>query len=105
MLDLYFLDRSATALPASPDGLHYAVSIDLDFHRALRLLWKECERAGVRLGYFEDSLLSVAQIESVLAIFNAHDGQPGSDHPAFAVVQTVLATAKAKGSALAAYCD
>ncbi|MGH8082327.1 MAG: hypothetical protein ACREP7_17255 [Lysobacter sp.] len=105
MLELFFVDRAATAPPETPDGLQHAGSLGYDDHRALSLIWSECEQAGLRLSYFEDSLLSVGQIERMLAIFDARIGQPGSDHPAFAQVRALLTRAVDSGCGLVTYCD
>jgi hypothetical protein len=105
MLELYFADRSVTALPENLHGLQHAGSIDFDSHRALYRTWYECELAGLRLSYFEDTLLSVEHIERMLAIFDARAGQPGSDHRAFAVVRSMLVAAADKGDGLVAFCD
>lgn len=69
MLDLYFVESTCSHLPKDPRGLEHAGSVDLDAHRAIAALLDRCAQKGVNLEYFDDSLLSVEEVMTMLEVF------------------------------------
>jgi len=108
MLDLYFVESTCSHLPKDPRGLEHAGSVDLDAHRAIGALLDRCAQKGVNLEYFDDSLLSVEQVVTMLEVFTANAPEAGAQHAqiaAFKSIHVILTQAKAQGMGLAAFCD
>jgi len=108
MLDLYFVESTCSHLPKDPRGLQHAGSVDRDAHRAIGALLDRCAQKGVNLEYFDDSLLSVEQVVTMLEVFTANAPEAGAQYAqiaAFKSMHAILTQAKAQGMGLAAFCD
>ena len=67
-----------------------------------------CAQKGVNLEYFDDSLLSVEQVVTMLEVFTANAPEAGAQYAqiaAFKSMHAILTQAKAQGMGLAAFCD
>jgi hypothetical protein len=108
MLDIYFIDHSRTHMPKDPRGLERAGAIDFDAHGSLAALFDACSQAGLNMRYFDDSLLSPAQVVRMLEMFIAKAGTLASHRgqaAAFKAMHDMLSRAADRGMGLAAFCD
>ncbi|MCZ7449345.1 hypothetical protein O8B93_17290 [Agrobacterium rhizogenes] len=108
MLDIYYADRSISAIPFSPDTLEFAGSIDLDAHRSLAALFDKGRAAGADLGYFEDSMLKPEQVKILLETFTANLRELGGNPQvlaAFNMMCGLLEGAVERGGGLVAFSD
>lgn len=108
MLDIYYVDPSITVMPEDPGKLELAGSIDVDAHRSLSLFLDKSREAKIRLSYFEDSLLTPAQVAILLEILgaNAHElERNGQAFAAFDVMRDILERAVHRGAGLVAFSD
>jgi hypothetical protein len=108
MLDIYYVAPSITVMPDDPGQLEFAGSMDIDVHRLLALLVDMSGRTDIRFKYFEDSLLTPAQVASLLEIVMAGAGEGeghGQAFAALAVMRGILERAVREGLGLVAFGD
>lgn len=108
MLDIYYADPSITIMPESPGDLQLAGSIDFGAHRSLALLLDKNRQTKMRLDYFGDSMLTPAQVATLLelVIDNPDDLRSnGQASAALEVIRGILESAVNKGMGLVAFSD
>lgn len=108
MLDIYYTDPSTTDMPEDPGSLELAGSIELDAHRSLAVLFDKGTKAGASFKYFEDSLLTPAQVATLLKIFTSNVGELGGNRQALAAfdaMRGIFEGAVSKGAGLVAFGD
>ncbi|MBT2116626.1 hypothetical protein KK141_06595 [Dyella sp. LX-66] len=108
MLDIYYADASITVMPEDPGELEFAGSIDVEAHRSVALLIDRSGQADIRFRYFEDSLLTAAQVVSLLEIVVANADEREGDGQASAALATmrgILERAVSEGLGLVAFGD
>jgi hypothetical protein len=109
MLDIYALEAGDSAPGSnSPDENKWLGSIGLDEHKRLLLLFKKCESAGIRLSYFEDSVLSLEEVRIMNEVFDKGfdeiEGDPRAVN-AYEKFKKILSAALYRNSGMASFCD
>lgn len=108
MLDMYYAAPSITVMPEDPGELEFSGSIDVDAHRSVALLIDRSGQTEIRFKYFEDSLLTPAQVASLLEIVKANADEResgGQASTALALMRGILERAVSEGLGLVAFGD
>lgn len=108
MLDIYYVAASVTVMPEDPGKLEFAGSIDVDAHRALASFLDQSRETKIRLTYSEDTLLTPAQVATLLEIFMANTRdleRNGQASAALELMRGILEEAVNRGMGLVAFSD
>jgi hypothetical protein len=108
MLDIYYIESCLSEIPDTPDESKHLGSIELNQHKLLEPLFKKCEQKNINFPYFEDSLLTLKEVEEMWRIFNENSqlmetSQIGKE--AYKQLKEILLFAIHKRVGLVSYCD
>lgn len=108
MTDIYLIEDKIKNIPNEPNENNYLGSIDLNQYKSLKPLWEKCKHRNIYFNFFEDSLLTMRQVQEMMKIFNKWphliDDTPISKE-AYKLISNILSLAIQKGAGLAGYCD